>query len=125
MLFFLLFYVLFSGVDIHELAVKTAYSRSDLSEICKYAVVIPIRQFVKQQKIAKRPTTAEEKLQVELDKRFPRPLQMCNFEEAMQAVGPSGNTARDCERHQLLQALKDANARLIRIDEETINSAMK
>ncbi|KAF4321742.1 hypothetical protein BBO99_00004295 [Phytophthora kernoviae] len=100
-----------SRFDFSQLAADTMhYSGSDLKELCRAALMIPLREHIDNVRVAAKAAVAKQqeegdkpKIYVEGDEPEPitmRPLSMTDFEEAKTMVQPTGATAYAYESMQ-------------------------
>lgn len=93
------------GFDFHQLSVDTVYySGSDLKELCRAALMIPLREHIEQVRHAAHARQASgsnaQQQQQSVSETQMRPLSMSDFEEAKHMVKPTGATAYAYEASQ-------------------------
>lgn len=89
--------------DFHQLSVDTAhYSGSDLKELCRAALMIPLREHI--ERVREAAAAAASSSEATAGAKSPeipmRPLAMADFEEAKHMVKPTGATAYAYEASQ-------------------------
>lgn len=87
--------------DFHQLSVDCVYySGSDLKELCRAALMIPLREHIDHVRTAAAAAKKRGQDESELPQITMRPLSMADFQEAKTMVQPTGATAYAYETSQ-------------------------